>query len=106
MCSVRNSIVLGRMKQYVQCPSKLRMKKNPTFSSKGFSDLILRYKTGTNETILQKFYILHETNHHFKEKKPTVHVYILHSFRVLPGRDIRIGFGYKRHICLERVSIM
>lgn len=45
-------------------------------------------------------------NHHFKEKKPTVHVYILHSFRVLPGRDIRIGFGYKRHICLERVSIM
>lgn len=49
-------------------------KKNPTFSSKGFSDLILRYKTGTNETVLQKFYILHETNHHFKEKKTTVHV--------------------------------
>lgn len=41
-----------------------------------------------------------------KKKKTTVHVYILHSFRVLPGRDIRIGFGYKRHICLERVSIM
>lgn len=41
-----------------------------------------------------------------KKKKTTVHVYILHSFRVLPGRDIRIGFGYKRHICLERVSMM
>lgn len=65
------------------------------------------YKTGTNETVLQKFYILHETNHHFKEKKTTtVHVYILHSFRVRPGRDIRSGFGYKRHICLERVSIL
>lgn len=43
--------------------------KNLTFSSKGFSDFRLRYKTGTNETILQKFYILYETNHHFKEKK-------------------------------------
>lgn len=41
-----------------------------------------------------------------KKKKTTVHVYILHSFRVRPGRDIRSGFGYKRHICLERVSIM
>lgn len=54
--------------------------KNLTFSSKGFSDFRLRYKTGTNETVLQKFYILHETNHHFKEKKTTVHVYILHTF--------------------------
>lgn len=43
--------------------------KNLTFSCKGFSDFRLRYKTGTNETVLQKFYILHETNHHFKEKK-------------------------------------
>lgn len=90
------------------CTMSLESKneKNLTFSSKGFSDFRLRYKTGTNETILQKFYILYETNHHFKEKKTTVHVYILHSFRVLPGRDIRSGFGYKRHICLERVSIM
>lgn len=67
------------------------------------------YKTGTNETVLQKFYILHETNHHFKEKNNRsclLHVYILHSFRVLPGRDTHSGFGYKRHICLERVSIM
>lgn len=53
------------------CTMSLESKneKNLTFSSKGFSDFRLRYKTGTNETILQKFYILHETNHHFKEEK-------------------------------------
>lgn len=90
------------------CTMSLESKneKNLTFSSKGFSDFRLRYKTGTNETVLQKFYILHETNHHFKEKKNNRSCLDFTYFRVLPGRDIRIGFGYKRHICLERVSMM
>lgn len=89
------------------CTMSLESKneKNLTFSSKGFSDFRLRYKTGTNETVLQKFTFYMKLTIISKKKNNRSCLHFTY-FRVLPGRDTHSGFGYKRHVCLERVSIM
>lgn len=67
--------------------------KNENIWLSGFSDLEVRHETGTNETIE---YLILSLTFYIKLKITTGHVWILHSFRIVPGRDISSGCDYTK----------
>lgn len=76
------------------CTMSLESKneKNLTFSSKGFSDFRLRYKTGTNETVLQKFtFYMKLTIISKKKKQPfmsTIYIVFVYFLVVIYALDL------------------